>query len=42
VRPHQPAGRLAKLRKGKKSTASKQTFLRRLEDRWDRRRDAGQ
>ena len=42
VRPHQPAGRLAKLRKGKKPTASKQTFLRRLEDRWDRRRDAGQ
>src|SRR5450631_4004432 len=43
VRPHQPAGRLAKLRKAKKSNArksnaNKQTFLRRLEDRWDRRR----
>jgi Protein of unknown function (DUF3040) len=42
VRPHQPAGRFTKLRKAKKSNANKQTFLRRLEDRWDRRRDDGQ
>jgi len=42
VRPHQPAGRLGKLGKGKKSNPNKQKFLRRLEDRWDRRRDDGQ
>jgi Protein of unknown function (DUF3040) len=42
VRTHEPAGRLGKLRKGKKATADKQTFLRRLEERWDRRRDTGQ
>ncbi|HYO17655.1 MAG TPA: DUF3040 domain-containing protein [Dermatophilaceae bacterium] len=43
VRPHAPAGRLDKLRKsGKKSNTAKQPFLRRLEDRWDRRRDQGQ
>jgi len=41
VRPHEPEGRLGRLRKSKKSNASKQTFLRRLEDRWDRRRDDG-
>jgi hypothetical protein len=37
--PASQAGRLGKLRKNKKSNTSKQTFLRRLEDRWDRRRD---
>jgi Protein of unknown function (DUF3040) len=42
VRPHQPEGRFTKVRKAKKSNAKKQTFLRRLEDRWDRRRDDGQ
>ena len=42
VRAHEPAGRLGKVRKNKKSTANKQTFLRRIEDRWDRRRDTGQ
>jgi len=42
VRTHEPAGRVGKLRKGKKSNVSKQTFLRRLEERWDRRRDDGQ
>ena len=43
VRPHEPAGRFGKLRKAnKKSGAGKQTFLRRIEDRWDRRRDGGQ
>jgi hypothetical protein len=42
VRTHEPAGRLGKLRKSKKPNTTKQTFLRRLEDRWDRRRDEGQ
>jgi len=42
VRTHEPAGRLGKLRRSKKPNAAKQTFLRRLEDRWDRRRDDGQ
>jgi len=46
VRPHAPAGRFSKGRKGTKGTkgtnAAKQPFLRRLEDRWDRRRDEGQ
>jgi hypothetical protein len=43
VRPHAPAGRLGKLRKSsKKTNTTKQPFLRRLEDRWDRRRDQGQ
>jgi Protein of unknown function (DUF3040) len=43
VRPHAPASRLGKLRKSsKKTNTTKQPFLRRLEDRWDRRRDQGQ
>jgi hypothetical protein len=46
VRPHAPAGRFGKMRKPAKGTkgtnATKQPFLRRLEDRWDRRRDEGQ
>ena len=42
VRPHQPVGRLGKMRKAKKSNPNKQKFLRRLEDRWDRRREDGQ
>jgi hypothetical protein len=42
VPTRQPAGRVGKLRKSRKSNATKQTFLRRLEDRWDRRRDDGQ
>ncbi len=45
VRSHEPASRPGKLRKGKnpKATkASKQTLIRRLEERWDRRRDSGQ
>ena len=42
VPTRQPAGRVGKLRKNRKSNATKQTFLRRLEDRWDRRRDDGQ
>jgi hypothetical protein len=43
VRPHAPAGRFGKVRKsGKKANSTKQPFLRRLEDRWDRRRDEGQ
>jgi len=42
VRAHEPAGRFGKVRKNKKTTANKQTFLRRIEDRWDRRRDTGQ
>jgi hypothetical protein len=42
VQTHEPAGRIGKLRKNKKSNGGKQTFLRRLEDRWDRRRDSGQ
>jgi hypothetical protein len=43
VRPHAPAGRFSKMRKtGKGTNAAKPPFLRRLEDRWDRRRDEGQ
>ena len=46
VRPHAPAGRFSKTRtpaKGTKGTnTTRQPFLRRLEDRWDRRRDEGQ
>jgi len=42
VRTHEPAGRLGKLRRTKRSNATRQTFLRRLEGRWDRRRDDGQ
>jgi hypothetical protein len=30
------------MRKAKKSNPNKQKFLRRLEDRWDRRREDGQ
>jgi hypothetical protein len=41
VRTHEPAGRLGKLRRGKKPHSTKQTFLRRLEGRWDRRHDDG-
>jgi hypothetical protein len=43
VRPHEPARRLGRLSKskGKKSNANKQTFIRRIEERWDRRRDSG-
>jgi hypothetical protein len=42
VRTHEPAGRLGKLRKSKsksKSKSNKQSLMRRLEYRWDRRRD---
>jgi hypothetical protein len=43
VHPHESAGRSGKLRKGGKGpNATKQPFLRRLEERWDRRRDQGQ
>jgi len=43
VHPHTPAGSAGRLRKGSKgSKATKQPFLRRLEDRWDHRRDQGQ
>ena len=46
VRPHAPAGRFSKTRQPAKGTrgtnTTKQPFLRRLEDRWDRRRDEGQ
>ena len=42
VPTRQPAGRVGKLRKSRKSNATKQTFLSRLEHRWDRRRDDGQ
>jgi hypothetical protein len=42
VRAHEPAGRSGKLRRGKKSNPTKQSFLRRLEGRWDHRRDNGQ
>jgi len=42
VHTHEPAGRVGRARKNKKPSAAKQTFLRRLEDRWDRRRDSGQ
>jgi hypothetical protein len=41
VRTHEPAGRSGKLRRGKKPNPTKQTFLRRLESRWDRRHDDG-
>ena len=41
VRTHEPAGRSGKLRRGKKPNPTKQTFLRRLEGRWDRRHDDG-
>jgi hypothetical protein len=41
VRMHEPAGRPGKLRKSKRPNTTKQTFLRRLEGRWDRRRDEG-
>lgn len=33
------ASRFGRIRKSKKPNVSRQTFLRRLEDRWDRRRD---
>jgi hypothetical protein len=42
VRTHEPArplGRSRKSGKSKKANANKATFLRRLEERWDRRRD---
>ena len=46
VRAHAPAGRSGKSRQpgtsrqsGKGPKATKQTFMRRLEDRWDRRRN---
>jgi hypothetical protein len=42
VRTHEasnPAPKSRKNGKSKKSNATKQTFLRRLEERWDRRRD---
>jgi len=39
---HEPAGRLGRLRKSKKTNTNKQTFMRRFEGRWDRRRDNGQ
>jgi hypothetical protein len=42
VRRHVTPGRLGRLRKSNKKSATKQTFLQRLEDRWDRRRDEGQ
>ena len=42
VRPHEPESRFGKQRKNKKASANKQPFLRRIEDRWDRRRDGGQ
>jgi len=42
VRTPEPAGRLGKAGRNKGSKATKQTFLRRLEERWDRRRDDGQ
>ena len=41
VRTHEPAGRFGKLRRGKRPNTTKQTFLRRLESRWDRRHDDG-
>ena len=49
VLEHEPAQRLEKLRQagkpraaGKRPNAAKQTFMRRLEDRWNRRRQDGQ
>jgi hypothetical protein len=45
VRTHASAGRLGRVRQagkaGKKPNASGQTFMRRLEGRWDRRRHDG-
>ena len=39
VREHEPAGRTGKSRQsGKGPKSNKQTLMRRLEDRWDRRR----
>lgn len=43
VSAHAPVSRSAKLRPmGRKPNATGQTFMRRLEDRWDRRRQDGQ
>ena len=43
VRAHTPEGRPGKSRRaGKGAKANKQTFMRRLEERWDRRRHDGQ
>jgi hypothetical protein len=44
VRAHTPVARPGKLRRqaGKGSKATKQGFMRRLEERWDRRRHDGQ
>lgn len=43
VRAHTPAGRPGKLRQAVKGPkATKQSFMRRLEERWDRRRHDGQ
>jgi hypothetical protein len=42
VRAHDSEGRPGKLRKNKKTNANKQPLRRRIEDRWDRRRDSGQ
>jgi hypothetical protein len=43
VRAHTPASRPGKLRQaGKGPKANKQTLMRRLEERWDRRRHDGQ
>ena len=43
VRAHTPVSRPGKLRQaGKGSKANKQTLMRRLEERWDRRRHDGQ
>ena len=45
VRSHESASRLSGLRKGKNPKSNKQnkqTLIRRLEERWDRRRDSGQ
>jgi hypothetical protein len=43
VREHEPAGRTGKSRHaGKGAKSNKQTLMRRLEDRWDRRRHGQQ
>jgi hypothetical protein len=42
VHTPEPAGRLGKSGRSNKPKAAKQTFLRRLEERWDHRRDDGQ
>ena len=49
VRTHTPEGHFGKLRQAgkqpqasKRPNATKQTFMRRLEERWDRRRQDGQ